>query len=126
MKTKTDHKTFQEKLNRRIDAFVKLATDVNSKKISKSIKKASRIIAKAVTKTMNKNEVVNNSWAKAPVFKKIKATKHTKAKAIKNSSPKAGVRKINKTIPVKVANKLKETPVLTSEAKTRLETISQQ
>lgn len=125
MKTKIDHKTFQDKLNRRIDAFVKLATDVNSKKISKSIKKASRIIAKAVTKTINKKEVINNSLIKKFASKKIKPTKNTKAKATKYS-PKAGIRKINKTTPVKAAKKLKETPVVTSEVKTRLETMSSQ
>src|SRR5688572_28495971 len=126
MKTKINHETFQDKLNRRIDAFVKLATDVNSKKISKSIKKASKIIAKAVTKTLNKKEVVIHSWAKGATSKKTEATKHSKTKATNNPSPKAGVRKINKPSSVKVAKKLKETPVVTSQVKTRLEKISPQ
>ena len=50
MKAKINRKILRSKLNRTIIAFVKSATVIDSKKISKSIKKASRIVAKAVMK----------------------------------------------------------------------------
>ena len=124
MKTKINLKTLPAKLNRSISAFVKSATDTNSKKINKSIKKASKIVAKAITKAMNKKEMVNSLTEKF-ASKKIKANKYASGNVRKGSSSKSAGRKIKKTDRIKVA-KLKEAPIVTSELKTPSGTISTQ
>lgn len=86
MRTKINRKTLQAKLNHSIGSFLKSTTDTNSKKISKPIKKASRIVAKAVTKTLKLNKKVVNTVTGKYTVKKTRAHVRVKTKTIKNHS----------------------------------------
>lgn len=110
MKTKTNRKALQVKLNLFLSAFVKSVTNADSKRIRKSAKKASRMVAKAICKTVNESDGQLHVGEK-PVVKKSSVAK--RKRAVKKQGKVTAVKylrkkrthKIKKTVPVKVAKK---------------------
>ena len=107
MKNKINRKELQGKLSRTLSTYVKSVTDSNSKKISKSIKKASRIVAKAVTKEINDSEAPNPKKEKT-VAKKRTVKMQTQPKVIKRLSFPLDVHKVKIANPVKFRQKIHE------------------
>ena len=116
MKPTISRKALQTKLNRSISACVKSVTDADSKKINKTIKKACKNIAKAVTKHIKDEKTLNPFWEKSS-NKKRKVKTKAKVKVVKKKSSPKVVRKIRRTKPVKIVQKKEVIPPITSEVK---------
>lgn len=112
MKNKTDRKAMQEKLNHAILALVRSVTAADSKKINKIIKKASKMIAKAVAKEINAGKIQNPFNERAAVPKRA-VRKQTQPKTIKRIPLSRVVRKINKITSVK-SKPQKQEPIFVS------------
>jgi len=97
MKNKTKRKALQTKLNHSISVFVRSVTETDSKKIIKSIKKASRIVAKAVAKEINKSKALIPALEK-PVARKRAARHQTKLRRVNRLSSKQVLSKIKKEV----------------------------
>ena len=114
MKNKMDRKALKVKLNHALSAYVRSVTTADSKKISKSIMKASKMVAKAVAKEINASKALNPIKVKT-VTPKRAIKKQTLPKAIKRLSLPRVSRKINKVVPVKSSSKKHEVPFISHD-----------
>ena len=89
MKTIIDRKQIQEKLKSIISDYVKMLIETDSKKLKKSIKKASKSIAKAIVKNVDESDG------------QVTLKNTAEANKLSHLKPKASTAKHNKTSPSK-------------------------
>lgn len=126
MKPETNRKEIQEKLNRLIGEAVKSVIATDSKKIKKTIKRVSKILAKAVSRKIYESDgqlVLKKKSIATAVSKIATANKTVPAKTPVKSPVKAPVKvtaakpapakakqPVKKTAPVKAIKKVVVTP----------------
>ncbi|MBI2966430.1 MAG: hypothetical protein HYY40_01275 [Bacteroidetes bacterium] len=94
MNPKTDRKTLQKKINNYLGDYVKTLTNSDSKKLIKSVKKASKLIAKSIVRTSDESEILNSLRAKprtekpAAAKRPVTVRKKVKPVAVKRPQPK--------------------------------------
>ncbi len=105
---KPSKKDLQDKVTDLLNAFVKSMTTVDTKKIKKSVRQASKIVAKAVAKTLLEYKV-DSTAKKSTTAKKTTAEKTSNLrKASKKVSVKPAVQALSTLLKKKQTNLLNQ------------------
>lgn len=96
IKTKNQKKELQAQVSEMITAFAKSKTKIGSKKIRKTVKEASKLIAKAIYKTLNAQPIAKKQTVKKKLVKRrtVKKVTGIKTKPVVKKIPVKRIKQV--------------------------------